>query len=99
MATDKFLNGHYSFDGYTSTAIFFDDETGLWRLEVLSDSDIHATTELVPVEYPLGSRVWNVTTPIFEGQLDLNLNSCDDLNSFSCRDGACIAIEERYFIL
>ena len=70
----------------------------LWRLELLSDSSVHATTQLVPVEYPLGSRLWNVTSPVFAGQLDLNLNSCDDLNSFSCRDGACIAIEQRYNI-
>ena len=28
METEKFLNGHYSFDGYTGTEIFYDNETG-----------------------------------------------------------------------
>ena len=50
MATSKFLNGHYSFDGYTSTRILFDNETHLWKLELLSDTTIHATTELIPID-------------------------------------------------
>ena len=95
MVTDKFLNGHYSFDGYTSTRIFFDNATQLWRLESMSDSSIHATTKLIPIDYPLGKRVWNMVTPSFSEGLVLNLNSCDDFNSFSCNDGACITIKER----
>ena len=95
MATSTFINGHYSFDGYTSTRIFFDNGTQLWRLELLSDSNIHATTKLIPVEYPLGTRIWNVETPEFRGKIELNLNSCDDFDSFSCNDGACINIDER----
>ena len=95
MSTDRFLNGHYSFDGYTTTRIFFDNTVQLWKMELLSDQRINATTELIPVDYPLGSRRWDINTPIFKGILDLNLNSCDDFNSFSCNDGACITIEER----
>ena len=95
MATDKFLYGHYSFDGYTGSRITFDKEIQLWRLDLLSDSSIFATTEVKPVDYPIGSYVWDVETPAFKGQLNLNLNSCDDFSSFSCFDGACITIEER----
>ena len=95
MATDKMINGHYSFDGYTTTRIQFDNVSKLWRMEMLSDPNIHATTEILPIEYPLGSRLWNVETPIFNGSLELNLNSCEDTASFSCKDGACINIEER----
>ena len=62
---------------------------------MLSDPSIYATTEILPIEYPLGSHLWNVETPIFKGTLELNLNSCDDFDSFSCNDGACIEIEER----
>ena len=47
----------------------FDEENQLWRLELLSDPSIHATTELIPIDYPLGSRVWNVSTPVFNGNL------------------------------
>ena len=95
MATDKMINGHYSFDGYTTTRILYDNVTLVWRMEEASDPNIYATTEIVPIEYPLGSRLWNVSTPIFTGTLELNLNSCDDMDSFSCKDGACITIEER----
>ena len=95
MATDKVLNGHFSFDGYTSTKIIFDNVTQLWRLELLSDPSIHATTEIIPIDYPLGSHVWDVTTPVFKGKLELNLNGCDDFHSYSCNDGDCITIEER----
>ena len=95
MATDKFLNGHYSFDGYTNSRITFDNKSQLWLLELLSKPSIYATTEMIPIDYPLGSRHWDVTTPIFKGKVVLNLNSCDDFTSFSCNDGACVSIEER----
>ena len=96
MATNKLINGHYSFDGYTTTRIQFDNVSNLWRMEMLSDPKVHATTEILPIEYPLGSHFWNVETPIFKGSLELNLNSCDDFDSFSCNNGACITIEERW---
>ena len=95
MATNKLINGHYSFDGYTTTRVQYDNVSQLWRMEMLSDPSIYATTEIIPIEYPLGSHLWKVNTPIFKGILELNLNSCDDFDSFSCSDGACITIEER----
>ena len=98
MATDDFLNGHYSFDGYTGSRIFLDNETQLWRLDLLSDPSLYATTELNPVDYPLGSNLWNVETRGFKGKVNLNLNSCEDFSSFSCLDGGCITIEERLAI-
>ena len=97
MATDKFINGHYSFDGYTTTRIIFDNATQVWKMELLSDPSIYATTEMVPVEYPLGTHVWDVEAPAYKGDLELNLNSCDDFDSFGCNDGDCITIEERFF--
>ena len=95
MATDKFLNGHYSFDGYTTTRIKLDNGTKLWRMELLSDTGVYATTEQTRIDYPLGSRVWDVKTPFFNGKLDLNLNSCNDFDTFSCNNGDCIRIKER----
>ena len=97
MATDKLINGHYSFDGYTTTRIHFDNVTKLWKMELLSDPSIYATTELVPVEYPFGSHIWDVEAPAYKGDLEMNLNSCDDFDSFGCNDGGCIPIEERFF--
>ena len=93
MATDKFINGHYSFDGYTNTKIFFDNSTRKWRMELLSDKNKGGTTDFL--DYPYGSHSWNLLMPDFEGKLVLNLNSCDDFDSFGCQDGACISIEQR----
>ena len=96
MATDKLINGHYSFDGYIQTKILYDNATNMWKMESLTHPGSYATTEVISFDYPLGSRPWNVKTMKFNGMLVLNLNSCDDFNSFSCMDGACITIEERY---
>ena len=95
MATNAFVNEHYTFDGYTVTKIWFNNETQFWRMDLISNPNIYATTDIKPFDYPLGIRTWNVTSPILNGEVELNLNSCDDFNSFSCNDGACITIEER----
>ena len=86
------------FDGYTTTRMHFDNKSQLWRMEVLSDPNVYATTEIMPVDYPLGSHVWDIHSENFNGKLELNLNSCDDFESFGCNDGACISIKERCVI-
>ena len=96
MDTVILLNGHYSFDGYSKTKIYFDNATELWRMQLLKIPDIQATTKIIPFDYPLGSHIWDVKTPTFKGKLELNLNSCDNFDSFSCMDGACITIQERF---
>ena len=96
MDTSTLLKDHYSFDGYIQTKILYDNATNMWKMESLTHPGSYATTEVIPFDYPLGSRSWNVKTMKFNGMLVLNLNSCDDFNSFSCMDGACITIEERY---
>ena len=95
MATNEFVGGHYSFVGYTRTKIFFDNITRLWKMEVLANKVISGSTDLLN-DYPLGSHKWNVVTPDFETELILNLNSCEDFDSFGCNDGACISIKERF---
>ena len=96
MDTSTLLNEHYSFDGYIQTKISFDNVTNLWKMESLTHPGSYATTEVIPFEYPFGSRPWNIKSKNFNGLLHLNLNSCDDFDRFSCMDGACITIEERY---
>ena len=95
MDTIRLVNGHYSFDGYSKTKIYYDNITELWKMELLRNPDIQATTQIIPFDYPLGSRLWDVRTPVFNGTLELNLNSCDNFDSFSCMDGACVTIKER----
>ena len=64
-------------------------------MELLSDPTVYGTTKITPVDYPLGSHIWKLETPNFKGDQELNLNSCDDFESYSCSDGACITIQER----
>ena len=46
-------------------------------------------------DYPIGSRCWDVHSPVFNGGVELNMNACDDEKEYNCADGCCVAIEER----
>ena len=94
MATHEFLNGHYSFDGYTNTKIFFENVTKLWRLELFEDSNIYATTE--SYDYPFGIQQWKIVSPNVRATIPLSLNGCNEQREFNCDDGVCIAIGDRY---
>ena len=94
MATHEIINGHYTFDGYTNTKIFYQDEAKLWRMELFEDSSIHATTE--SSDYPFGIHQWKIVTPQVEGVITLSLNGCNEEKEFNCNDGVCIAIGDRY---
>ena len=93
MATHEIINGHYTFDGYTNTKIFYQDEAKLWRMELFEDSSIHATT--VSSDYPFGIHQWKIMTPQVEGVINLSLNGCNEEKEFNCNDGVCIAIGDR----
>ena len=93
MATHEIINGHYTFDGYTNTKIFYQDEAKLWRMELFEDSSIYATTE--SSDYPFGINQWKIVTPQVEGVILLSLNGCNEEKEFNCNDGVCIAIGDR----
>ena len=93
MATNAIINGHYSFDGYTNTKIFFENMTQLWRLELFEDASVHATTK--SLDYPLGTHQWKVVTPTIQKVIPLSLNGCNDESEFNCNEGVCIAIQDR----
>ena len=93
MSTDQLINDYYYFDGYATSTIFFEKQTSLWKLMLISDSSIFATTNTV--DYPFGTRVWQVFRDNFIGNLTLNFNGCNDDEHFNCKDGSCIGIENR----
>ena len=93
MTTQEIHNGHYSFDGYTSTKIFYENITKLWRMELHENSNIFATTE--GHDYPFGVHKWRIVTPDLEGTIPLSLNGCNEKKEFNCNDGVCIAIDDR----
>ena len=96
MNTDQILNGHYTLDGYTSTLIKFDEVSDKWRMELLAKrTSYFATTEVDDSDYPIGNRMWNISSPQFSGIANLNLNGCHDSTQFNCEDGSCISIDER----
>ena len=95
MSTDEFTNGHYSFDGYATSKIYFDNEDKRWHLELLSNSSIFATTNASNDDYPFGTRMWQVTSAEVQGNFTFNFNGCDDVSQYNCHDGSCIMAAKR----
>ena len=94
MDTNEVLNGHYHFNGYTDTKMYFHNDIKVWRLELLSDQSIYATTK--SLDYPFGTHIWDIVLPDSQSTLTLNLNSCQSKSEFNCNDGICIDMNERY---
>ena len=78
MSTDEFTNGQYSFHGYASSKIYYENEDKLWHLELLSNSSIYATTKASNGDYPFGTRRWQVFSGQVQGNFTFNFNGCDD---------------------
>ncbi len=99
MNTGSVVNGHYTFDGYTSTKISLDASTGLWTMQHLTDTAFSATAAMHGLtDYPVGLRNWTVRAPNgtrTPGVVLLNFNACDDAEDFTCHNGDCVAIERR----
>ena len=95
MSVDELTNGYYSFDGYAATKIFFNRKTNLWQMELLTNSSIFATTNTTSVDYPFGTRIWQIYAGDVKGNFTLNFNGCDDDKHFNCFDGSCIKSEQR----
>ena len=97
MNTDNILNGHYTLDGFTSTLIMYNKVSEEWRMELLAKRTTYfATTGRNDHEYPFGTRKWNISSPLFSGIMNLNLNGCNDNTQFNCEDGSCISIDNRW---
>ena len=99
MSTDEFTNGQYSFHGYASSKIYYENEDKLWHLELLSNSSIYATTKASNGDYPFGTRRWQVFSGQVQGNFTFNFNGCDDHIHYNCNDGSCITADRRYTIL
>ena len=99
MSTTDFTNGHYAFDGYTTTKIYFHIDSNSWRMELLSNPNFFAMPNVPGKEYPFGTRSWDVfTDDETQGNfsLNLNLNGCDLNSQYNCFDGSCISEGQRY---
>ena len=95
MSTESLTNEYYAFDGYATSTISFDIQSSLWQMTLLSNSSIIATTNTTRVDYPFGTRTWQVYAGTVIGNFTLNFNGCDDDEHFNCNDGSCIGIEQR----
>ena len=83
----------FSFFGYTSCLIAYDNATEAWKIEVLSNSKHFATINgTLP---PFGTKHYLLSEDLGGGNIYLNINACDDENEYNCNDGGCISIEER----
>ena len=102
MDTRSRVGNRFPFDGYTNSRIEFDSAAVEWRLVMLTGAGFSAVTRS-GAEYPLGTRVWNVTAPpalrdALAGERRLNLYSCDDSAQFACSDGVCVRADKRFAI-
>ena len=97
MSTQGLTGGHYAFDGYATTKIYFDQTNNLWRMELLSSKNIIATAHTSFGKYPYGTHMWHIPpTNDEEGySFFLNLNGCDIYDEFNCYDGSCVSIDKR----
>ena len=95
MSTENLTNEYYAFDGYATSTIFFDRQSNLWKMMLLSNNSIFATTNTTKVDYPFGTRIWQVFADTVKGNFTLNFNGCDDDEHFNCKDGSCIDIGHR----
>ena len=93
MASDNITNGHYTFDGYTYTQIYFNKGANFWQMDHLNKPD-YAITKPSSI-YPFGTNKWLVVTPDYNTTVTLNINGCDDSISYNCADGSCIDIDLR----
>ncbi len=98
MATGELVNGHYAFDGYTSTRIERvvqnnESAPAVWKMTLVADPSSFATTE--SLDYPLGTHLWTFATKTVRGEVGLNLNGCEDAVEFNCYDGVCVDIGKR----
>ena len=52
-------------------------------MELLTNSSIFATTNTTSVDYPFGTRTWQIYAGDVKGNFTLNFNGCDDDKHFT----------------
>ena len=86
---------NFTLTGYTNSKIAFNSSTETWRIELLSDPNAYAVTN--GTYPPFGTREYVLSNYLVggSGPILLNLNACNDLIEYNCKDGSCIPIEQR----
>ena len=96
------ISEKYKFQGFSSSAIFWDEVESYWKLQYNSNSSIYAIcnqTECLP--YPFGRKEWFIFND--EGcllpfqnssQTKLSFNSCPQ-DKFNCWDGNCVEMSQK----
>ena len=85
--------GDFSFSGYSMTIISLHKNTSNWKIQLPGESNKYAVTNgTLP---PFGTQKYILSKDLGGGQIDLNINACDDKDEYNCVDGSCIPIEKR----
>ena len=85
---------NYKFEGYTNSYLKYNKTRKKWFLGVYGEQDsIWATTNAT--DYPIGTQLWKIVSPVLSGSIEMNLNACFDESEYNCDDGACITIDSR----
>ena len=94
--TKDFVNGYYSFRGYSDTDFVMNDNKESWSLQLISNPNI--TAEVNSTDYPFGLMKWTIRNePCYdetERETWLSINSCSQ-GDFNCDNGQCIGMADR----
>ena len=93
IAIPQMENMDFNFTGYSGSTIASQNNTSIWKIEMLANTGMYATTNgTVP---PFGTQEYLLSEDLGGGQIALHLNACNDLHEYNCEDGSCIPIEKR----
>ncbi len=92
--SQQLVNGRHSFNGFTDSYLTWDASNARWMLKVMSDSGVFATHN--ESDYPLGTRLWNITNDGcgVTGLAYLSLSTCTE-DHFNCNDGGCVDLNSK----
>ena len=96
------ISEKYKFQGFSSSAIFWDETKSYWKLQYNSNSSIYAIcnqTDCLP--YPFGRKEWFIFNDEAcllpfqsSSKSQLSFNSCPQ-DKFNCWDGNCIDMSQK----
>ena len=89
----QLLAKDFTFYGYQNSKIVHYIENRKWKIELLSDPQLYATTN--GSDPPLGTQEYHLSESLGGGTVILNLNSCDNSKEYNCDDGSCIPMEMK----
>ncbi len=94
--SNELKGGKYVFNGFTDSKLFYNSGISRWFIELLSNPNAHANTNIPGNIYPFGNTSFQYEG-CAQGHVGDNVpsfNACND-DEFNCDSGDCIHISAR----